>query len=300
VGQAGVPIPTGARAQDTSGNMYVCTQGGTIPAGGSITLSFANVVNGPIACPANTLTTIFTAVNGWESINNPAPGIVGTNVESRAAFEFRRSQSVALNAHGSLPSIYAAVFAVPNVLDVYAYENTTNNPITVGSTSYTLAPHSLYVAAVGGDPNAIAQAIWSKKDVGCDYNGNTSVIVTDTSGYSIPYPSYTVKFNVPTTLPIYFAVQIANSASLPSNIVSLVQNAVVNAFTGADGSTRVRIGSLLLASKFYGPVAAIGPEVSILSILLGTSAGGATLNSLQIGIDQAPTISAANVAVTLV
>lgn len=298
VGNAGTEIPVGARARDTSGNIYSCLEDGIIPAGGSITLSFANIVTGPVACPANTLTAIYKAIPGWDTINNPAPGTPGSEVESQAAFAYRRAQSVALNARGSLPSIYAAVFDVPGVLDVYVTENVTDAPINVGSTGYTLAAHSLYVAAVGGLDSAVAQAIWTKKDVGCNYNGNTSVVVTDTSGYLPPLPTYTVKFERPPGLAIKFAVQIANSASLPSNIVQLVQAAIVAAFTGADGRTRVRIGSLLLASKFYPGVIAIGPEVSVLSILLGSATP--TLTSQLIGVDQSPTVQTSDISVTLV
>ena len=184
------------------------------------------------------------------------------------------------------------------MLDVYVAENTTNAPITVGSSNYSLASHSIYVAAVGGTAANIAQAIWLKKDVGADYNGNTSVVVTDTSGYNIPYPTYTVKYQVPASLPILFAVQIANNSALPSNIVALVQNAIISAFSGGDGGPRARIGSTIFASRFYSPVAAIGMNVSILSILIGTSS--ATLASLTVGIDQSPTVTAANISVTLV
>src|SRR6267154_6816292 len=186
VGSFGVVIPAGAQAQDTSGNRYVCTEAGTIPVGGSITLPFANVVNGPVPCPANTLTSIYQAIPGWDTINNVSGGTLGANVETRAEFEFRRQNSVALNARGSLPSIYAAVFALPGVLDVYATENVTSAPVDVGSTDFTLSPHSLYVAVVGGEAQAIGEAIWNKKDVGCDYNGNTTVTVEDPSGYSPP------------------------------------------------------------------------------------------------------------------
>src|SRR5574337_983809 len=159
---------------------------------------------------------------------------------------------------------------------------------TAASSSYSLAPHSIYVAAVGGAASDIANAIWLKKDVGADYNGNTSVTVTDTSGYSIPYPTYVVKYQVPASLPILFAVQIANNPSLPANIVTLVQNAIISAFSGGDGGPRARVGSTIFASRFYSPVAAIGVNVSILSILIGTSS--ATLTSLTAGIDQAPTV----------
>lgn len=298
VGLVGTVIPVGAQAQDTSGNRYLSTAAGTIPVGGTISLPFACVVAGPTSCPAGTLTQIYQAIPGWDTINNPGNGVPGTFVESRADFAYRRQQSVALNAHGSLQSIYAAVFNVANVLDVYATENTTSASVNVGSTNYPVAPHSLYVAVVGGASQDIANAIWSKKDVGCDYNGNTSVTVTDPSGYSLPYPSYSVKFQIPAALPILFAVQVANVPSLPSNIVQLVQNAIVGAFNGTDGGQRARIGSTIFASRFYAPVALIAPSVSILSLLLGPTT--ATLNSYAVGIDKSPTVVASNITVTLV
>jgi uncharacterized phage protein gp47/JayE len=300
IGAAGTTIPIGAQAQDTSGNLYVCTQAGVIGVGGSITLPFANVENGPIPCPSGTLTRIYRSIVGWDTINNPSDGVLGRDVENRAQFEQRRQASVALNAHGSLPSIYAAVFAVPDVIDAYVYENTTNAPINVGSTAYTLVPHSLYAAVVGGAPDAIAQAIWLKKDVGCDYNGNTSVVVVDESGYQPPYPTYTVKYEIPASLPIYFEVFLRDSDSLPADIEVLVKAAIIATFTGEDGGTRVRIGAELLASKFYPGVIAIGPQVSVLSILLGTYGTGPTLTSLLVGIDQAPTVEPADIIVTLV
>lgn len=296
-GLLGTTIPVGAQAQDTSGNIYICTLEGQIPVSGTITLPFANVVDGPIPCPADTLNKIYQAITGWESINNPSDGVLGQEVETQTQFAYRRQQSVALNARGSLPSIYSAVFDVPDVLDVYATENTTNAVVPFGATAFPLAPHSLYVAAVGGDADAIAKAIWDKKDVGCDYNGNTEVVVVDDSGYAIPYPAYTVKFEIPDPLPIKFEVELADDPGLPSNIVDLVKAAIIATFVGADGGARVRIGSLLLASKFYPGVIAIGPEVSVLSILLGSAT--ATLTSQLIGIDQAPTVDAADISVVL-
>lgn len=297
-GLVGTVIPVGAQVQDSSGNNYLCQLAGSIGNDGTVTLPFACTVLGPTPCPANTVTIIYRAISGWDTVNNPSEGVPGAFVESQEAFALRRTQSVALNAHGSLPSIYANVFDVPGVIDVYVTENTTSGTVLVGSTNYPLVAHSLLVSVVGGDPAAIAQAIWNKKDVGCDYNGNTSVVVTDQSGYSIPFPTYTVMFEIPPALPIKFAVQIADSDDLPSNIVALVQAAIVAAFTGADGSQRVRIGSLLLASKFYQAVQAIGNEVSVLSILLGSSTP--TLTSQLIGVDQAPTVVTGDISVTLI
>jgi hypothetical protein len=296
-GLAGVAIPAGSLVADSSGNQYACTGAGTIPAGGSISLTFAAVNTGPLACAPGAITTIYRSIIGWDTASNPLAGVPGSDVESTADFEYRRQQSVALNAVGSLPSIYANVFDVDGVSDVYVAENTGSSNLVRGS--ITLLPHSIYVAAVGGLALDVATAIWKKKSVGADYNGNTSVTVTDQSGYSIPYPTYTVKFQVPTPQPILFAVQLANTPGLPSDIVAQVKAAIISAFSGGDGGPRARIGSTIYASRFYGPVSLVKPGfVQINSIKIGTST--ATLDALTIDIGYAPTVTPANISVTLV
>jgi hypothetical protein len=311
VGAFGTPIPVGALAQDTSGNIYSCTQAGVIPVGGSVTLAFANVIAGPTACPANTVTKIYQGINGWESVNNSSPGTIGANVESPAAFEFRRQNSVGKNAQGSIPAIFAACFTVPNVIDVFVTQNNTGSVISGGingnpnSTGYPVAAHSVYVAVTGGAAQAVANAIWAATNIGAAYQTATgsagaslvSETVTDNSGYNIPVPAYTVNFINPASTPVFFAVTLAASALLPANIVTLVQQAVIAQFTGqSQGSLRERIGAQILASRYFGPVQSIGNEVSILTITIGfnSSVGSA---SLQMGIDQEPTISMANIAV---
>lgn len=293
VGALGTVIPVGAQGQDTSKNIYVCLDGGTIGASGQITLTFANIITGPIPCPANTLTRIYLAISGWNTINNPFAGVVGANVESAADFEFRRQNSVAANGHGSLPSIYGEVFKVAGVIDLYATENTGDNPLIVGSTNYSLVGHSLYVGVVGGEGEDVANAIWIKKNEGSNMNGNTTVVVTDDSGYSFPLPQYPITFNRPTPTPYNFIVNIVNSSALPDTIEQDVTNAIAAQFNGLIGvaqangvipktsGTRARIGSLLLAATYYGPVVTCeGPSVpvQVLSIFLGSNfSGHATL-----------------------
>ncbi len=293
-GLSGVVIPVGALVADSQGNRHACTGSGVIPDTGSISLTFAAVNTGPLACAPGAITTIYQAIPGWDTATNTVAGVTGSNVESQADFEYRRKQSVALNAVGSLPSIYANVFAVPGVSDVYVTENTTSAPVVKGS--ITLAPHSVYIAAVGGLAADIALAIWKKKSVGADYNGNTTVTVVDDS-YSFPQPNYTVKFQIPDALPILFAVQISSSPTLPADIIALVKAAIISAFNGGDGGPRARIGSTIFASRFYAPVANVAP-LSIVSLLIGTTT--ATLNSLTVDIGKAPTITAGDISVTLV
>lgn len=268
-GLTGTPIAAGALALAQDGNTYVCTTGGTIPVGGTITLPFSCTVTGPIAAPAGSVNAIYQAIPGWDTVTNVADGVLGQNVESPAAFEARRQQSVAGNSVGSLPSVLGAVLSVTGVLDAYVTENSTAAPVVIGGVS--VAARSLYVAAVGGTDADVAAAIWSKKAPGCGYTGTTTVVVTDTqSGYSPPYPTYNVSFTRPTSLSIIFAVNILNNTQIPSTAAALIQAAIVNAFGGGDGGIRARIGSTIFATRFVAPVAALGAWALVASITVGS------------------------------
>lgn len=297
VGAPGTVIPSGSLARAADGNVYSSTSAATIPDAGTISVDFACLTTGPIACPAGSLTTIYRTVPGWDTVNNPLDGVLGRNVESASEFEARRQASVALNAVGSLPAIRANVLNVENVLDAYVTENETGAPVVKGGV--TLAANSLYVCTTGGVAADIAAAIWRKKPPGCGYTGTTTIAVEDSnSGYSTPYPSYDVSFTIATPTPILFAVSIANSPSVPANATALIQAAIIAAFSGSDGGERAKIGSTVYASRYYSPVALLGSWASIVSIKLGTAA--ADQDSVTMQIDQVPTIDAGDIVVTLV
>lgn len=297
-GAPGAVIPAGTLAQDTSGNTYASTGPATIGAGSTVVQEFQNIVSGPIPCATGTLIKVYQAVTGWDTITNAADGTIGHDAENRTDFELRRKNSVALNARSTPSAIYAAVFDVADVLDCYVIDNPTNATVNTGVTNYPVGAHSVYVAVVGGTDAAVAVAIWSKKDVGCDYNGNTTVTVTDASGYSYPQPNYQIKFQRPAALACKFAVQLVNDPLLPLNISDLVKAAIVARFNGTDGTVRERIGSVILASRYYGAVAGCAPNVALLSVLIGTSTP--TLTQVAVGIDQRPTLSISDISVTLV
>jgi hypothetical protein len=297
-GLVGVLIPAGSLVQDTAGNTYASTQSGTIASNGFVSIPFQCTTPGPIGCAIGALSVIVSAVNGWDSVTNPAAGTPGTNVESRAAFELRRQNSVAINALSSTDAIRAAVLSVPNVLQAYVVDNPTNATVNTGSTNYPVAANSVYVAVAGGSAAAVAQAIWSKKSLGCSYNGNTSYTITDTSQGIPPYPTYTVQWETPNDLAIYFQVNLVNNANLPSNITQLVQNAVLAAFNGTDGGLPAYIGGELFAGRYYPGIGEISSNVQLLSVFIGTAANPST-TSQSIGIDELPTCQASNIAVVL-
>jgi hypothetical protein len=269
-GLDGVVIPIGAIAQTQDGNLYTSTSAGVIT-GGFVNIEFACNTVGPIACPADTLTRVYQSIPGWDGVNNPSDGVLGRNTETRAEFEARRVASVALNSRGSLPSIQAAVLSIADVLDAYVAENDTNAPVTRGGV--VLPANSLYVAVVGGNENDVARAIWTKKAPGCSYYaGNRTVVVEDTNeAYTPPYPSYSVKFEVPADLSVVFKIRLADNALVPADAAAQIKAAIIAAFAGSDGASRASIGSTIYASRYYAPIAALGSWVQIIDLLIGSA-----------------------------
>lgn len=292
VGARGTVITTGALAQAQDGNIYQSLETGTIGTSGTITLQFACITTGPIECAANTLTSVLTAIPGWDAITNPAPGVLGRDVESRQDFEIRRAASVAVNAIGTLPAVRASVLNVSGVTDAYVVDNPSASPATIGGV--TIAAHTLYVAAVGGTDLDVATAIWKKKNPGCGYTGTTTVTVKDSnSGYQTPLPSYSVTFTRPSPLTIAFDVELAAGDDVPSDAAQQVQAAIISAFNGQDGGDRARIGSTIYASRYYAAVAALGSWVRIVSITVNSA------NDVTANINQVPVTSDGDITVNV-
>ena len=161
-GLAGVVIPLNALAVATDGNVYACQQAGIIPISGNIVLSFACIAQGPIACPATTLNTIYQTIPGWDSISNADDGVIGNNVESRAQFENRRQQSVALNSLGPAQAVLAAIYSVPNVISAYVIDNYQNYPSAAGAAASmvgSISGTTLTITAVASGNIVVGQLV---------------------------------------------------------------------------------------------------------------------------------------------
>lgn len=298
-GQPGATLQAGALARDVNGLYWASSGDATFPAGGVATVEFACTTPGPVQLGIGELNRIAQASSGWDAINNVGAAVTGTNVESRAEFEARRFVSVAKNAHGSAAAIRGSVWDVPGVIDVYAYDNFLGVPVTVGSTDYEIPAHCVYIAAVGGTDESVANAIFLKKDGGCNLTGNTTVVVQDTENdVGFPYPEYSISWERPASLPILFKVTLRNSSSLPFNIADLVKQSVIDTFSGLNGFQRARIGGEVYSSSYYGPIAQIANLVQVLAVRVGTTL--ADQDSVLVGIDQAPTVSADDIEVVLV
>jgi hypothetical protein len=97
---------------------------------------------------------------------------------------------------------------------------------------------------------------------------------------------------------VLFAVSIVNSPTLPADIVTLIQNAIIAQFNGGNGQIPARIGAAITGSSYYGAVIGVAPGITVLSVLVGVATP--TLPQVVMGIDQSPVISAGDITVSLI
>lgn len=304
-GLAGTVIPGSdtsaepAQVQTTGGTILTCTETGTIGANGTVTLDFAAAAPGPLEIAADSISGIVQAIPGWDTAQNPEAGITGENTETRTEFEARRYASVALNARSVAGAVYAEVGQLPGVLDLVVRQNRTSAPLVVDEV--TLAPHSIFVNVLGGENADIAQAIYNSLSAGCDYNGNTSVVVTD----AITGAQENVTFTRPEAMPIGVNVTIRKNSQTPSNVEALIKSALVANFYGESTSCsvpqeRVHMGDDLYSSRFYPSILDLGvSEVESITLADLSASPEQWGNFLHIPIDRAPSLAADNVTVTV-
>lgn len=275
-----------AQAQNGDGDIFVCTSSGTIPASGSITLQFQSVELGEIPAPANAVNRIYRQIQGWDTVYNPAAGVLGTNQESRTEYENRRKNSLALYATGSREAVYSRVFNVNNVTDVVVVENDSSEQTTIQGVE--LERNSIYVIVNGGDNSEIAEAIRQSKSGGCATNGQIAVML---SGAYIP-----LQFDRPQNTNVYVQVTLNKGENIPDDYEALIKSAIVNNFNGADGSSAITIGQTIYASRFYCPITALG--VNVIAIKLSVD-NDTWQDVLSFNLNQLPVTDATNIQVII-
>ena len=156
-GLTGVVIPVGAQVSDVLGNIYSCTQTGTIPAIGSITLPFANNVAGAIAVPSSV--SIYQTISGWDSATFVS-GAIGSAVESQYAFETRRQATLSVNSNNQNQAVLGAILILPNIQSAYVRDNVLNYPVAANpATTITGYISGTSLTVSSGTGAAIGQAV---------------------------------------------------------------------------------------------------------------------------------------------
>ena len=282
----GVDSGNPALAQSSNGDVFECVTGGTIPAGGSITLAFRSQETGEIPVTQNTVNKIYQTVIGWDSVNNAATGTVGSEQETRAEFAKRIIDSLAVNATGSLSALQSAIANIDGVTDYKLWENVTDNSVTIRGV--TLSPHSIWIcvnSAAGSDE--MAEVIYKNKSGGADTNGNQLCSYIDPNT-NVAYAYY---YDNPTDQDIYVKV---TTVSEPSDEVKdAIKEAVVDNFQGKSGEDRISIGDSILASRFIADIVKL---TGVVKVEISTD-GVTWADSLSFNMNIMPTISKANVSI---
>lgn len=239
-GMNGTTVTAGALIRSSyDSTLWILNKDAVIGENGTVTAVFTCQTEGAIQAGAGTLTQIVTTTPGWDAVTNAQTAEVGQLAESQAAFETRRYQSVALNGRSTTASVYARVADLKNVIATYVTDNKTN--VNKSIDGYTLKPHSIYVAVIGGDNSDIAKAIYNSVSAGCDYNGNTTVNVTDENTNAVE----SVTFMRPSQLHLYVKLTIQDDGNLPDGYESIIKEAVYNNFYGLDTQTTINGDAIL-------------------------------------------------------
>ncbi len=276
-GLRGTLIPAGSIVKSDNNYRFVSLEDAVISDTGSVAVTFVLTQTGIIPVGANAVTKIVTQIPGWDSVTNIAAGIVGRNEESRQEFATRIQKSVAVNSQGSTDAIYAALANLPGVVAVVVLENDTDKAVEKEGVNITA--HSICISIYGGNNNDIAETIYNKKDMGCGTIGNTQISYTNSRGTIFNY-----NILRPEPYPIGIRVTINNTASLPSNIKSAVQQAVFDNFNGPDGYSPVAMAQTLYATRFIPGIINTGVQsVEAVEININESyVETVTFNAIQI------------------
>lgn len=285
LGLSGTQIPRGAVVQDTAGNQFASNDSTVIGTDGSVDVVFSCIETGAVAVNADSVTKIITVIPGWDSVNNPAPGVTGRERETQSEFERRRFESVALNSHGLAESVGGTVSNLDGVVACAIVQNRENEQQTISGV--VVPPHSVYLSVYGGESHDIGMALHNKLDAGCGTAGNTSVTVADPTNGSLHQYFYTV----PTVTPVYVKVTTAPDVLYSADNV---RQAIINNFLGlAAGYNMVVMGDDLYSSRFYQTAISAGLQ-GLVKIEVSTDNSNFDL-SVTFALNQMPTLVAENI-----
>jgi hypothetical protein len=183
-GVAGTIIPAGSLATvNGSGQNWQTVSNVTIPISGMANVNFTAVNSGEIACAVGALTTVVSAVLGWETVYNPVAAMLGSAQGSDYVTRNDRASLLYNQGYSTAGAIISAVKPLTGVTGVFLQENV--QPTYQVINGVTMLPNSIFVCVNGGNDLEVATTIQSKKSAGCAYsNGNftqTGTLSTSTS-----------------------------------------------------------------------------------------------------------------------
>lgn len=168
-------IPINFQVETSQGIGFVTLSDGYISESGNVEIMCQCVLKGRVgSIPSNTIKS-FPYIEGLKSVSNPAPSYGGREIETDAEIKARYGDIN--NSTGStLTAVINAVKNITDVIECQGYENTKEVELS------GLPPHSIHIIAMGGNEQAIVEAIYSNKSAGIESYGSVSKTVHDVLG----------------------------------------------------------------------------------------------------------------------
>ncbi|WP_214810939.1 baseplate J/gp47 family protein [Exiguobacterium sp. s127] len=269
---------------------FVLTQDVKLSTSGTGTGSAVALFAGPAGnVLANTITIQAEPSADVLTVTNPLGATEGRDIETDLELVGRLLDSTAGNGYGTTNAIRAAILEVPNVRAVSVIENNENT--AVGGND----PKSIHAYVLGGDAQAIAEAIYEKKAGGIKPMGAQVRTVYDASGNP-----QTVRFDYATQVSIYVEVDITTNAGFPINGITLVKDEIVRLIggTASDGTIYVgsQMGEDVIVSQLTRAVFNI-TGIDDAKVRVGTSAASLGTANLVIADNQVAQTDTAKVSV---
>lgn len=213
-------IPAGSRARTAAGDVFATNSGVILDSLGAGVADFTAVEYGPIPAGVGDLSLIVDAVLGWETVTNPAAGILGSDEQSDEALRNLRRVTLAYQGMSIGEAVTSRVYALEGVRSLVMRENTGSSPATIDG--ILIDAHSLWVCVDGGETVEIADALLSAKTCGAGWTGTEIVFTLDPfSGQS-----YEVRFNRPDVVNILANITVRRGTFV-GDITQAVRDAVM-------------------------------------------------------------------------
>lgn len=244
--------------------------------------------------PAHTITAIFTPIADVEAVTNPAPTSGGKNKETDDRLRERYYATMGRGGSSTTDGVRVAMLEVPGVRAAVVIENNLSTPDGEGRPPHCIAP-----VVLGGDPQAVAEAIHSKKAGGISSYGSTVKTVRDKSGYD-----QAIGFSYATKAPIYVNVNLTKNNLFPANGVEKVKDEIIQYIGGdnAQNETYLGLGMAVTVkhAQVIGAILRTIPGIDDLTVTLrkGDSGEFAAAN-IPIGKTEVAETDAGKVVVTV-
>lgn len=281
-------IPAGSQAATESGDIFYAENNITIPAAGTITATFLSLEKGAVPCAVGSLTKIIDGTLGWETITNADAALLGQAKESDASFKDKFDNNGLFTGASILEDYKNELSKVENVISSFVYDNGSNTTITYDTVS--IAPHSVYACVDGGTDAAVAYALFRRKSAGSGWAGTG---VTQTVQDSVYGVNYTVKFDRPTQVTIYYEVEFDVGTSSASDPEEAISDAIL------EYTNTLKVGDDVLPLQVAYAVNQAVSGIRLTSLKLGTTQGSLSTTDVTIHINQVAKTTSANITVTM-